>query len=117
VKSSKGHEAPGRVEPSLRFTEFIRAAAFLTGCIFPVATLVSLPTLLSHSYDWDLWIILAFVTLVPIWVGTLTVGGLIMIPVSIWRVGKRIADRSAKKTDPDGTLWDASMDGPEPQRP
>jgi hypothetical protein len=49
-----------------------------------------------------------------VWLGTLSVGCVVMTPVWIWRLCKRLAGKIAGKTTPQGRLWDQWMDGPEP---
>jgi uncharacterized membrane protein YhaH (DUF805 family) len=97
----------------LRFLDFIRVAAFLTLCIFPFVFLLA-ASLTAKRHDRTLWELTTFLTLFPIWVGTLTVGCLVMIPVWIWRLCKRLARKGAGKPIPYGRLWDRWMDGPEP---
>jgi uncharacterized membrane protein YhaH (DUF805 family) len=100
-------------ERPLRFWDFIRGAAFLTVCIFPIVILLA-ASLTAKRHDRTLWEIATFLTLFPIWVGTLTVGCLVMIPVWIWRLCKRLSGTNAAKTTPQGRLWDRWIDGPEP---
>ena len=102
-----------RHDRPLSFSDFIRVAAFLTLCIFPVVILLT-ASLAAKHHDRTIWEIATFVTLFPIWVGTLTVGCLVMIPVWIWRLCKRFSGTSAAKTIPQKQLWDRWLDGPEP---
>jgi hypothetical protein len=105
-----------RHERPLRFWDFIRVAAFLTLCIFPFAILLA-ALLTAKRHDHTVWEVATFLTLFPIWVGTLTVGCLVMIPVWIWRLCKRLSGTNAGKNIPQGRLWDRWMDGPEHLRP
>jgi hypothetical protein len=102
-----------RHDRPLSFSDFIRVAAFLTLCIFPVVILLA-ASLAAKHHDRTIWEIATFVTLFPIWVGTLTVGCLVMIPVWIWRLCKRLTGKNAGKTIPQKQLWDRWIDGPEP---
>jgi len=110
VNLSKAVIPAGNDQSPLRFWDFIRFAALLSLCITPV---IAVPTA-AMARDYELWEIAAFVTLIPIWVGTLTVGCLVMIPVWVWRLYKRFSQEGAKKTTPQGRLWDQWMDGPQP---
>ena len=102
-----------RHERPIRFWDFIRVAAFLTLCMFPIVILLA-ASLTAKRHDRTLWEIATFLTLFPIWMGTLTVGCLVMIPVWIWRLCKRLPRTSAAKTTPQKQLWDRWMDVPEP---
>lgn len=95
----------------LSFSYFIRAAAFLTLCISPIVTLLA-ALLFAKNLDGSVWGMAAFLTVVPIWVGTLTVGCLVMIPVWIWRLCQRISGPKAAKPSYEKQLWDQWMDGP-----
>jgi hypothetical protein len=100
-----------RHERPLSFSDFIRVAAFLTLCNFPVATLLG-ASLAAKRPDSTVWGVATFLTLFPIWVGTLTVGCLVMIPVWIWRLCQRLSGKHAAKTKPQNQLWDQWIDGP-----
>jgi len=65
---------------------------------------------------WAVGPALWFFAVLAVWIGTLTVGCLVMIPVGIWRLSKRLARTGAGRTVPQGQLWDRWMDGPEPMR-
>jgi hypothetical protein len=101
------HERP------LRFLDFIRFATLLTLCIFPVVILVAVLLGAKH-FDRTVWVLGVFLAVFPIWVGTLTVGCLVMIPVWIWRLWNRLSGESAGETTPQKQLWDQWMDGPYP---
>jgi hypothetical protein len=62
--------------------------------------------------DFEGWKLAAFLTLFPIWFGTLTVAVLVMIPLWIFRLSKRLARKHTGKTTPQGRLWDEWMDSP-----
>jgi hypothetical protein len=104
--STTRHDRP------LRFWDFVRVAAFLTLCVFPVMILLA-ASLAAKSHDHSVWEVAAILTLFPIWVGTLTVGCLVMIPVWIWRLCKRLARGVSGKTISQERLWDRWIDGPE----
>ena len=73
----------------LSFLDFIRFAAILTLCIFPVVILLT-ALLAFKNLDGTVWALAAFLALFPVWVGTLTVGCVVMIPVWIWRLCNRL---------------------------
>jgi hypothetical protein len=100
-------------EHPIRFSDFVRAAAFLTLCIFPVVFLLA-AVLAVKRPDRTVWELATFLTFFPIWTGTLTVGCLVMIPVWIWRLCKRLSGNNRAKTTAHEKLWDQWMDGPEP---
>jgi hypothetical protein len=102
---AKTHERP------LRFWDFVRVAAFLTLCISPLVILLT-ASLAAKHHDGGVWGIAAFLTLFPIWVGTLTVGCLVMIPLWIWRLCKRLSGTISPKSTPQKQLWDRWVDGP-----
>jgi uncharacterized protein (DUF2062 family) len=68
----------------------------------------------GNPYVWAVAAILWPVTLLIVWIVTLTIGCLVMVPVGIWRLGKRLARQGAGKTVPQGRVWDRWIDGPEP---
>ena len=71
------------------------------------------------QYSFEVWAISAalwFMIVVAVWIGTLTVGCLVMIPVGIWRLSKRLARGGLGETIPQGRVWDRWMDGSEPMR-
>ena len=70
----------------------------------------------SNVKTWIMAAVLWPVTIFVVWIVTLTVGCLVMIPVGIWRLSKRLARTGAGRTIPQGQLWDRWMDGPEPLR-
>jgi len=67
--------------------------------------------------SWIIAAVLCPVTILVIWIATLTIGCLVMIPVGIWRLRQRLARQRAGKSRPRGQLWDRWIDGPEPLRP
>ncbi len=82
----------------------------MTLCIFP-AVILLVALLAAEHPDRPVWGLATFLTLFPIWVGALTVGGLVMIPVWIWRLSKRLFVKNAAKTTPQKQLWDQWLDG------
>ena len=99
----------------LRFWDFIRWAALLTLWVTALAVLIA-----AIKVDPDVWVLVAglwFLIVLAVWFGILTVGCMIMIPVWIWRLTKRLARTGAEVTMPHGGLWDQWLDGPEPRRP
>jgi hypothetical protein len=81
-------------------------------------TIVTL-VIAAVQYSFEVWAISAalwFIIIVAVWIGSLTVGCMVMIPVGIWRLSKRLARGGLGETIASGRLWDRWMDGPEPMR-
>jgi hypothetical protein len=57
------------------------------------------------------------VTVLVVWLFTLTIDCLMLIAVGIWGLGKRLAPTRMRGVAPPGGLWDQAIDGPEPLRP
>jgi uncharacterized protein (DUF2062 family) len=62
---------------------------------------------------WAVAAILCPLTILVVWIVTLTIGCLVMIPVGIWRLSKGLGRQSARKATSQGQLWDRWIDGPE----
>jgi hypothetical protein len=101
-------------ERPLSFWDFVRWAMFLTLGV-TVVTLV-IAAVRFNSEVWAISAVLWFLVVLAVWIGTLTVGCLVMIPVGIWRLRKRLASKGLGETIASGRLWDRWMDGPEPMR-
>ena len=97
-------------ERPLRFWDFIRWAAILTLSVTAITVVIA--AVGSDVEVWALSATLWVLAVLAIWVGTMGVGCLVMIPVEIWRLGKRHSGKNAAKTAP-RLLWDKWMDGPE----
>jgi hypothetical protein len=95
MKHAKDHHRSAREVSTLTFLCFIRCAAVLTFCVGPIVIL-NAAILSAHNANKELWVAAAFVTLFPIWAGTLIVGCLVTVPVAIWRLGKRLAQEGAR---------------------
>jgi hypothetical protein len=98
-------------ERPLRFRDFIRWAAILTLGVTAITLVIA-----AVQSDVEVWAVSAalwFLAVLAIWVGTISVGCLVMIPVEIWRLGKRLSGKNAEKTAPQRLLWDQWIDGPE----
>ena len=111
----KRSEAPiciGSDERPLSFSDFIRWAALLTLGVTAVTLVIA--AVQSFFAVWAIAAFLWLLTALAVWIGTLAVGCLVMIPVGIWRLSKRLARKGAGKINPQGRLWDRWMDGPEP---
>ena len=91
----------------LSFVDFVRWAAILTLGVTAVTVVVAVVQ--SIGDVWALSAVLWFLSVFAIWIGTLSVGCLVMIPVKIC---KRLSRRNAAKTAPQKPLWDRWMDGP-----
>jgi hypothetical protein len=127
MKQSHTPSSSTSEDRSLGFGYFIRYAAkhtafavvvylavglLLTG-FFGIASLVT-----SHQFEplliWKV-VGLFFVLTVPVlWVATIFVGCLIMIPVEICRLIQLHVRNNPKNTAPEARLWDRSLDGPGP---
>ncbi len=101
-----------RHQRPLSFWDFIRFSVFLTFGV-TVAMLVT-AAILGNPFVWAIALFLCPLTILILWIGTLTVGCLVMIPLAIWRLSKLLARKGAEKTTPQGRLWDQWIDGPEP---
>ena len=115
MRHSTAYVSTQSEERPLRFLDFIRWASLLTLWVTAVAVLIA-----AIKVDPNVWVVTAglwFLIVFAIWVGILTVGCMIMIPVWIWRLCKRFAKTGAEVTIPQGGLWDRWMDGPQPWRP
>ena len=71
----------------------------------------------GNHETWIIAAVLCPVTILVIWIATLTIGCLVMIPLGIWRLSKRLARQDAWKVTPQGRLRDRWIDGPEHLRP
>jgi hypothetical protein len=91
--------------------DFMRFAALLSLCILPLVALLVMLAGSNRPND-AIWGVAVFLALFPIWVGTLGVACLVMIPVWIWRLLDRCAQKTAFKTTPQRPLWDQWIDGP-----
>ena len=111
----KRSEAPIRIgsdERPLSFSDFIRWAALLTLGVTAVALVIA--AVQSFVEVWAIAAFLWLLTVLAVWIGTLAVGCLVMIPLVMWGFSKRLARKGAGKINPQGRVWDRWMDGPEP---
>jgi hypothetical protein len=111
----KHSQAPIRIRPGerpLRFSDFVRWATILTLGVTAVTLVIAVVQ--SNIEVWALSTALWFLSVVAIWIGTLSVGFLVMIPVEISRLGKQRTGKTEANTSPQKLLWDKWMDGPEP---
>src|SRR4051794_36803221 len=111
----KNAKAPNPTESQrrqLRLWDFVRFGALLT-LGSTIAILVTASVQGNHEV-WAIASILCLWTTLVVWIVALTIGCLVMVPVGIWRLGKRLARQSATKTVPQGRLWDRWIDGPQP---
>jgi hypothetical protein len=112
MRRSKAPNRIGTDEHPLRFLDFIRWAALLTLGVTAVAIVIA--AVPSFLVVWASVAFLWLLTVLAVWIGTLAVGCLVMIPLGIWRFSKRLARKGAGKVIAQGRLWDRWMDGPEP---
>jgi hypothetical protein len=70
--------------------------------------------ILGNPFVWAIALILCPLTILILWIGTLTIGCLVMIPVVVCRLSKLMARHGAEKITPQGRVWDQWIDGPEP---
>ena len=103
MKHSRTDERP------LSFLDFVRWAAILT--LGVTSGTVVIAAVQSNVEVWALSAALWFLAVVAIWVGTISVGCLVMIPV---KIRKQLSGKNAAKTAPQKLFWDKWMDGPEP---
>jgi hypothetical protein len=119
----------GLYDRPLRFSVFLRLAVtntlFLAIALLFVGLLLTAvlgpASLLLSSYQFnftDVWGIIAIAFALgsfASWVSALFVGGLIMVPLWLWRLGNRLDQKRAEETMPKRWLWDNWIDGPEPK--
>jgi hypothetical protein len=122
MRHSKAPIPTGSGEHPLRFGDFIRAAGVLTLVVTVVLPVFCVPAVIlyveygKHEVFYIapfLW----FLGVLAIWIGTLSIGCLVMISRWILKLCKRLARRSLGKTVPQRRLWDSWIDGPQPLRP
>src|SRR5205823_1482783 len=104
MKPSRASMLIGRDERPLSFSDFIRWAALLT--LGMTGVILVIAVFQSNVEVWAHCAVLWFLTTLFVWIVVLTVGCLVMVPVGIWRLGKRLARQGAGKTIPQGRLWD-----------
>lgn len=115
MKHSRTPFATATHKRSLSLWDFARFATLLN-----VGVTVAMLVTAVRQGNREVWLMAAILwplTLLVIWIVTLTIGCLVMIPVGIWRLGKRLARQGAWKATFQGRLWDRWIDGPEPLRP
>ena len=115
MKHSQPPIPTGTHKRPLSLWDFARFATLLNLGV----TLVMLVTALmqGNHKTWIIAAVLCPVTILVVWIATLTIGCPVMIPLEIWRLSKRLARQDAWKVTPQGRLWDRWIDGPEPLRP
>ena len=99
-------------ERPLRLWDFIRWAALLTLGVTAVTLVIA--AVQCYFEVWAIAPLLWILTVLAVWIGTLTVGCLVMVPMWIWRLGKRLARQPTWKVKTQGRVWDRWIDGPEP---
>src|SRR3954465_5537601 len=115
MKHSRTPIGTGTHERPLGLWHFARFATLLNGVV-TVAMLVTAVFQGGH----EVWLMAAMLwplTILVIWIFALIIGCLVMIPVGIWRLGKRLARQGARRDTSQGRLWDRWIDGPEPLHP
>jgi uncharacterized protein (DUF2062 family) len=115
MKHSKAAIPTGTHKRPLSLWDFARFATLLNLGV-TLAMLVTAVIQGNHE-TWIIAAVLCPVTILVIWIATLTIGCLVMIPLGIWRLSKRVARQDAWKVTPQGRLWDRWIDGPEHLRP
>src|SRR3954451_5201797 len=103
----KNAKAPNPTESQRRQLSlwyFVRFGTLLT-LGSTIAILVTACIEGDHE-GWVIASVLCLWTILIVWIVALTIGCLVMVPVGIWRLGKRLARQSATKTVPQGRLWD-----------
>jgi hypothetical protein len=97
---------------SLRFGNVIRWAALLTLWLTAIAVLMAVITV--HPVGWVVVAVSWLALVAALWFGIFTACCLVMIPLAIWRISKRLAQLPVEKPALHGGLWDQWMDGPQP---
>ena len=98
MKHSRTPIATGTHERPLSLWDFTRFATLLN-----VGVTVAMLVTAVFQGDSKIWLMVALLwplTILVIWIVTLTIGCLVMIPVGIWRLGKRLARQGAWKASP-----------------
>jgi len=91
---------------------FARVATLLT--LGSSTVMLAIMILCADPHLWMATGIACLATVAVIWTVTIAIGCFVMIPVGIWRIGRRLSRRIAVKVVDQGSLWDRWMDGPEP---
>jgi hypothetical protein len=65
---------------------------------------------------WESSVFLWLGTIAGIWLITITIGCLVMIPVAMWRLFGRLSRSKPAMVTAGGQVWDRWMDGPQPSR-
>jgi hypothetical protein len=86
--------------------------ALLTLWLRAIAVLIAAITV--HPHGWVVVAVLWFALVAALWFGIFTAWCLVMIPLAIWRICKRLAQLPVEKTSFHGGLWNQWMDGPQP---
>jgi hypothetical protein len=90
---------------------FVRVAALLTLGAFSVMLVIML--LSGDPLLWQFSAVLCLGTIAAIWTITITIGGLVMIPVGLWRFSRQLSRNLPPNAACHGQVWDRWMDGPE----
>jgi VIT1/CCC1 family predicted Fe2+/Mn2+ transporter len=80
------------------------------------ALIVIVPYIIFSGDPW-IWIVsaaLCGVTIALIWTVTISVGCLVMIPVAMWRLSRRLDRGLSLGAAQNGQVWDRWIDGPKP---
>ena len=112
MKHSKARVPTGTHKCPLSLWDFARIAALLT---LGVMVVMFVTALVQGNHEaWAGASTLCLWTTLVIWIVALTIGCLVMVPVGIWRLAKRLARQGTPKVTSQGRLWDWWIDGPEP---
>ena len=112
MKHSKAFSVTRTDKRPLSLWDFARFGALLS---LGSAVVILITASVQGNHEiWAVASILCLWTTLIVWIVALTIGCLVMVPVGIWRLGKRLARKSAEKTIPQGRVWDRWIDGPEP---
>ena len=112
MKDARPIRAKHGLRPRLSFSAFGRVASLLS-----LGAIIAIVSYVLFSGDSRLWVYsaaLCGITIAVIWVVTFAVGSFVLIPVSIWRLGRRLVRAISGRVAPRGEVWDRWMDGPEP---
>jgi hypothetical protein len=112
MKNAKTPNPTESQRRQLSLWDLVRFGALLT-----LGSTIAIFVTASVQGNHEVWAIASMLclwTTLVVWIVALTIGCLVMVPVGIWRLGKRLARKSAEKTIPQGRVWDRWIDGPEP---
>ncbi len=97
-------------ERPLGFCDFIRWAVILTLGVTAVTLVIAVVQ--CYPEVWAIGVGLYLLAVLAICVGIHAFGCVVMISVGIWKFRKWLSRKGARRTIPQGQLWDRWIDGP-----